>query len=490
MIEQLNIPQAPQRVLSTLEADGRRRWLFPRLSKGRFWSRRRAVAYLLLALYTLIPFLRIGGKPVILLDVAQRHFILLGVTFLPTDTALLALFLLTVLVSVFVVTAILGRVWCGWACPQTVYMEFVFRPIERLFLGRTGKGGKPAENIASWRKPAMYAAYLLVCLHLANTFLAYFVPANVLHQWITASPANHPAGFTIVLVLTGLMMFNFAWFREQTCIIACPYGRLQSVLLDRRSLIISYDVDRGEPRGKATLRSLNVLDHSGGLPTSVGKKGDCVDCSMCVQVCPTGIDIRQGLQVECVACAQCIDACDAVMDKINRPRGLIRYSSQNAMAGQPSRIIRTRVVIYLGIITVLGGLLTTLLLTRSPADVTLLRNVGRPFVANTDGTIENTMRIKITNRSEHTQHYRISVANAPDVKVLTSQEALTVAPGESVTEPIRILAPAGKFTLGHLDITLHVSGDRNLQIDRDCRLLGPMTASHSQPASGESNDRR
>ena len=479
MNQTIAIPQADDRVLSTLEKDGSRRWLYPRLSKGRFWLRRRAVAYALLAIYALIPFLRIGGKPVILLDLAHRRFTLLGSTFLPTDTALLALFMLVVLLSIFFITALLGRVWCGWACPQTVYMEFVFRPIERLFCGRTGKGGKPPENAAPWRKTLMYGAYLLICLHLANTFLAYFVPAATLHTWITASPADHLAGFTIVVILTALMMFNFAWFREQTCIIACPYGRLQSVLLDRRSLIISYDSTRGEPRTRAT--RLKVLEHQ-------RSGGDCVDCSLCVQVCPTGIDIRNGLQVECVGCAQCIDACDAVMDKIARPRGLIRYSSETAMAGEPRRILRPRLVIYLGIILALTGLMSFLLTTRAAADVTVLRNVGRPFVVGQDGRIENTMRIKITNRTDAPHDYRLSVVNAPGVEVLMTREVLHIAPGEAVTEPLRVLGPAPGFTLGHRDVTLRISGDNDLRIDRDCRLLGPASIPTTTPSTGATDE--
>ena len=305
----LSLPQAPSPVLSTLESDGSRRWIYPRLSRGRFWSRRRAVAYLLLALFTLVPFVRVGGRPLLLLDVIHRRFTICGVTFLPTDTVLLAAFALIWLLSIFFVTALLGRVWCGWVCPQTVYMEFVFRPIERLFTGRRGHGGRPREDVAAWRKTLMYGAYVLICLHLANTFLAYFVPVNVLHTWITSAPSQHPAGFAIVLVVTALMVFNFAWFREQTCIIACPYGRLQSVLLDRQSLVISYDVARGEPRTKSSRRVPLTVERtlSRGLVTSVTESapssGDCVDCTMCVQVCPTGIDIRQGLQIECIGCA-------------------------------------------------------------------------------------------------------------------------------------------------------------------------------------------
>ncbi len=521
MNQHLTIPQAKDDVLSTLKSDGSRRWLFPRLSKGRFWSARRAIAYFLIALYTVIPFLHINGKPVILLDLNSRHFTLLGITFLPTDTALLALFMLTAIISVFLITALLGRIWCGWACPQTVYMEYLFRPIERLFTGRSGRGGKPADNIAGWRKPLMYAVYFALCLHLANTFLAYFVPAATLHHWITSSPAAHPAGFTIVLVITALMMFNFAWFREQTCIIACPYGRLQSVLLDKHSLAITYDSKRGEPRGKKVasyelrvadeeLRvsscevragdaadadnkqriSLPVLNRTASselathnsqpatppatrnsqLATSAG---DCVDCSLCVQVCPTGIDIRDGLQFECVACAQCIDACDAVMDKIDRPRGLIGYSSESARAGEPRRIFRARPIIYSTIMLILSGALTYLLLTRSPADVAILRNIGRPFVVNPDGYVENTLRLKITNRTEKPQEYRISAVNSPDVRTLTESPTVRAAPGESVTEPLRVLAPARRFLLGHLDITLRVSGNDSFQTDQTCRLLGP-----------------
>jgi cytochrome c oxidase accessory protein FixG len=476
---ELAIPNAEERVLSTLEQDGSRRWLFPRLSTGRFWNRRRLVAYALLALFTLTPFLRVGGRPLLLLDVMHRRFTIMGATFLPTDMALLAVFALVWLLSIFFVTALLGRVWCGWVCPQTVYMEFLFRPIERLFTGRTGRGGKPANTVAGWRTGMMYATYLVLCLHLANTFLAYFVPADVLTRWITHSPANHPAGFTIVLLVTALMLFNFAWFREQTCIIACPYGRLQSVLLDRQSLIISYDTDRGEPRGKAKRLPLPVNQlASKGLLTSVTgstSQGDCVDCEMCVQVCPTGIDIRQGLQVECIACAQCIDACDAVMDKINRPRGLIRYSSQAAMAGERNRILRPRVIVYSGIVTLVVGVLTVLLATRSPADVTLLRNVGRPFVVLADGQVENDLRVKVANRTDKLHTYHVSSA-MPDVHVtVTGEEAMSVAPGDSQTRPLRVLAPAGKFALGHLDVTLRVTDADGATIERPFRLLGPST---------------
>ena len=294
------------RVLTTLDADGSRHWIYPKLAQGTFLRWRRVVAYLLIALYTLLPFISIGGKPTILLDIVHGEFTFFGFTFLPTDMVLLAIFVVTLFLTLFFVTAIAGRVWCGWACPQTVYMEFVFRPIERLCTGTTGVGNKPKKNVAPWRIAAMYFLYLLICLHLSHTFLSYFVGVKNLHDWIwTSPPWQHPGAFAVVAFITGLMMFDFCYWREQLCIIGCPYGRFQSVLLDRGSATIGYDCHKGEPRGRGRDREEKKLGH-------------CVDCHLCVDVCPTGIDIRDGLQLECIGCAQCIDICDQVMDK-NQP---------------------------------------------------------------------------------------------------------------------------------------------------------------------------
>ena len=452
------------RVLATLEEDGSRRWLHPKLSRGRFWKRRRAVAYFLIALFMALPNIRVHGKPAMLLDVVHRRFTLLGVTFLPTDTLLLALFAVSTLLTIFFVTALLGRVWCGWACPQTVYLEFVFRPIERLFDGRKGAGGKPRKDVPGWRTAGKYIAYVLASLIVAHTFLAYFVGTDQLRHWVTGSPAEHLTAFLVVIVTTALMLFNFAFFREQTCTIACPYGRFQSVLLDRQSMIISYDERRGEPRGAIKKTSLPVLE----------KRGDCIDCEMCVSVCPTGIDIRQGLQLECIGCAQCIDACDSVMRKVGRQVGLIRYSSQSGMAGEPVRVLRARVIVYATIVAVLLGLLTLLIVTRPPADVTLLRGLGRPFVINAAGEVDNSMRIKITNRSDRRQRLQVTVVEPRGVRAQMTDESIELAPGESRVEPVQVLAPPSMFNWGTLDAMLRITG-KGVEIDRPCRLLGPMS---------------
>jgi cytochrome c oxidase accessory protein FixG len=460
--ESLNRPEG--RVLSTLEQDGSRRWLYPRLARGRFWTRRRLVAYGLIALFTALPYVRVNGKPAVLLDVATRHFTLLGYTFLPTDTVLLALFMVSFILGIFFVTALLGRVWCGWGCPQTVYMEFLFRPIERLCTGRTGVGGRSREGVAAWRLAAMYALFAAASLFLAHTFLSYFVGVEQLRHWVTQSPVDHPASFLIVLGVAGAILFDFGFFREQTCVIACPYGRIQSVLTDRQSLIISYDVKRGEPRGAKKRVSLPVTE----------SKGDCVDCEMCVSVCPTGIDIRDGLQLECIGCAQCIDACDAVMEKVGRPLGLIRYSSQAAMGGEKTKIVRPRVVIYSVIVVGLLSLLGYLLATKPAADVTVLRGLGRPFFMTDAGLVDNPLRVKLTNRTDRALTLRFSVPGRTDVVVQGTQEAVTLAPGQVWTEPVQVLAPASAFTLGSADVTLRVSDGAGVNVDATCRLLGPI----------------
>ncbi len=480
------------RVLSTLEEDGSRRWLYPRVSKGQFWNARRWVAYALIALYATLPFIHVGGKPVILLDVVHRRFTLFGATFLPTDTVLLALLAVTTILGVFLITALLGRVWCGWACPQTVYLEFVYRPIERLFLGRSGVGGKYRADVPRWRHAAMYAVYLVISLHLANTFLAYFVGATTLHSWILNSPAFHPAGFAIVMVVTGLMMFNFTFFREQTCLIACPYGRLQSVLLDRQSLIISYDKTRGEPRGKATRGdkangatvALKVVDDPATRPAA---KGDCIDCGLCVAVCPTGIDIRDGLQFECVGCAQCIDVCDDVMAKVGRPKGLIRYGSQAGMSGEKARLLRPRVIIYPLLILVLGSVFGFLLLTRSAADVVIFRAPGQPFLMLQQGEVMNVLRVKVTNRGDSPQTLRITLSGPAGAR-LGNAEPVQLQPGQTQEQKVEVLAPTTIFTgTGSAAVTVHVRSEAGDEVDvaKPFNLLGPAMVPASAPSGAK-----
>lgn len=459
-----------EHVLSTLEGDGSRRWLRPRLARGRLWRWRRVVAYGLLVLYSGLPWLRVDGEPAVLIDIPGRQLTLFGGTFLATDTALLALALLLIFLGVFFLTALFGRVWCGWACPQTVYLEFVYRPIERLFTGRSGKGGAPRKHLPAWRKIGMYATFLLISAHLAQTFVAYFVGAHELREWIWGSPFEHPTPFVVVLLVTAAMMVDFCYWREQLCIIGCPYGRLQSVLLDRDSLIVAYDEDRGEPR--APLRKSQNKDRASD--GALRGRGSCVDCSMCVQVCPTGIDIREGLQMECIHCTQCVDACDEIMERTNQPKGLIRYSSQAALEGEGKRFLRPRVLAYGGLIIGLGALLLTMVATKPAADVTVLRGLGRPFVALASGEVENTMRIKVTNRTDSRRRYSFEVSSPSEARFAgKGARELVLETGESATEPLHVLVPGSLFTRGtKVPAELRVSDDQGWVTTEAFHLLG------------------
>ncbi len=466
-------------VLSTLNEDGSRNWLKPRVSPGRFLTGRRIVAYALIAIFTLVPYLKMNGKPLILLNIIEREFTFFGVTFLPTDTLLLALLMLTVFVTIFLLTALLGRVWCGWACPQTVYMEFLYRPIERLFEGSPGKK-QTLKGPTGLRKILKLVIYLLCSMFLAHTFLAYFVGVEQLFQWVQGSPLKHPTAFIVMAVVTGLMMFDFAFFREQLCLVACPYGRFQSVMLDRNSLIISYDERRGEPRGKKR-RARPGQDVS--LPV---QQGDCIDCKLCVTTCPTGIDIRNGLQMECIGCAQCIDACDAVMRKIGRATGLIRYSSQSAMAGEKPKLIRPRVIIYPIFLAIVVGAFVGVLVTRAPADVTLLRGLGRPFAILADGTVANSIQVKIVNRTDQAATYSISTFGVDGALVLPPESRIiAVEPGAMETQPLQIVTPNTDFVNRRKQIGIRVSDGGSFEEDLSFSLMGPGGRRRADDSGGD-----
>ncbi len=462
--------QPEQRVLSTLNNDGTRRWIHPRLSHGRFLAGRRIAAYALILIFTAIPHLRLNGKPLVLLDILRREFTLFGKTFLPTDTLLLALLLLMVFLLIFFITALFGRVWCGWACPQTVYMEFVYRPLERLFEGAPGRSSRL--RAGGLRKAAKFLCYLLVSAFLAHTFLAYFVGTDNLRRWIFTSPHQHPVAFLVMLTTTGLMLFDFGYFREQVCIVVCPYARLQSALLDRDSMIVTYDYKRGEPRGKVKKAKRGAgLDPGRAIALPV--LGDCVDCTMCVQTCPTGIDIRQGLQLECIGCAQCIDACDAVMTKLGRATGLIRYSSQRAVEEGESRLLRPRIVIYP---LILLGLLTAFLVVLSgkgDAEFILLRESGLPFQTLASGEIANQMRVRLTNRSGSPADYTLELVDAPGLTLRADANPFTAQPGEQVSHRLLIVADPGWFDVSPKTVTVRVSDGHGFSKDKPFIIHGP-----------------
>mgnify|MGYP002778112900 CR=1 FL=1 len=461
------MPVAPGRVLPTLNEDGTRRWIRPKPAHGPKWRARRLVACALMVVFLAIPHLRLGGGPLVLLDLPRRQFTLFGTTFLPTDTLLLMLLLVTGVLAIFLVTALFGRVWCGWACPQTVYMEFLFRPVERLIEGGAS-GSRRLDALGArghWhpRRLVKYAVHAVLAVLVAHTFLAYFVGTEQLAEWVRRSPYDHPASFLVMAGVSALMFFDFAYFREQTCAVACPYGRWQSVLLDRRSMLVAYDRARGEPRGRGRDR-----ERAGGVTL-----GDCVDCSACVQTCPTGIDIRDGLQMECIACTQCADACDAVMTKLGRPTGLIRYSSQELLAGERRRLLRPRTVVYPALLALFLGAFVWALGEREDAEVTVLRGIGAPFTQEPDGRVANQVRIKVVNRAGGDRSYRLEIVGAAGATVVAPQNPLPVARGKTAETSVFVLLPPSAFTRGERAVTVRVTDGQTFTGEYPHRLAGP-----------------
>lgn len=451
---------ADEMVLPTLHGDGKRRWLNPALAKGKYWQRRRFLAYALIAFFVTLPHLRIDDKPIVLIDIVAREFTFFGHTFYPTDTDLLLLLMLSVFFTIMFITAIGGRLWCGWGCPQTVYLEFLFRPIDRIFSGTAGKGGKPKKSLNSLLQIARFAVYLACSLFLAHTFLSYFVGTDRLAQWMRLTPAQHPMAFGVMAAATLGLMYNFMFFREQLCMVACPYGRFQSVMLDRKSLIVTYDIHRGEPRHKGK---------STGTP-----QGDCIDCGHCTAVCPTGIDIRNGLQMECIHCTQCIDACDDVMRRIKKPEGLIRYSSQDALEGKPHSWLRARTLIYPLLILTTSTLFLVMLSTKFSFDAKVIPSPGVPYTVLASRTLQNNFRVRLTNRTNNPEKYTIEMLEPAQATVRWSDTEPELGPNESKLLPIVITAPAGLTAgKGNIKAVAQITDSANNKRQVSFRLSGP-----------------
>lgn len=475
MADAPRILESPDDVLSTLKADGRRRWIYPVTSHGRFLTRRRIVGWVLVVLFIALPLIRIQGKPALLLDVVAREFTIFGLTLYATDTLLLMVFMLTVFMSVFLFTALFGRVWCGWACPQTVYLEFVFRPIESFFEGKPNVRRRRDEGPATLervlRKGAKWAVFAVIAVGLAHTFVAYFVGWDRLVTWIGGKPSEHIGFFAVMAVTSALILFDFGFFREQMCTITCPYARFQSVLQDRDSLIVSYDPARGEPRGRRSREQRE--QEKGGVKLDLG---DCIDCAACVRTCPTGIDIRDGLQMECIGCTQCVDACDSIMEGIGKPRGLVRYTSENQIEGKPTHVARVRTVGY-GV--VLAGLLVTLgvlLVGRTPIDVNIGRAGSAPFAMLPDGSVSNRIRFRVQNRTHEPATYTVKAVQPDGLQIkLVGKPTLDVDAGKTERVEAWIVAPPTAFQNGKTDAKFRVSDESGHTQDVGFTLLGPST---------------
>jgi len=381
--------------LATTDEKGNRVYLYPEDVEGVWQKRRQLFYWFLIVLYLVLPWIYIKGKPFIMIDLFNRQFTFMGNTWFGVDPIFIFLTLVSGLFFIAFLTSIFGRIWCGWACPQTVFIQSIFMKIEQWVEGGSRK--RRDLDRAPWsinkfvKKSVKWGLFSMISLHIAHTFAGYFVGPRELFYMTMQAPSHNPIVFTGVMIFTAILLFDFGWFREQFCIIACPYGRMQSVLMDNDSLVVTYDPKRGEPR-------------RGTVPRE--NEGDCINCFNCVKVCPTGIDIRRGIQLECIACTNCIDACDEIMDKIKKPRGLIRYGTENELQGKKVSMFRPRSFIYIIISLLFTTALITFFMRSGNLNFQFYRGIESPFqlVSNTDGskTVINHFTLKVTHQGGET----------------------------------------------------------------------------------------
>lgn len=396
--------------ISTISEKGKRVWIYPKKPKGKFTNARSIVSILLLMVLFITPFIKINGHPFFLFNVIERKFILFGMAFGPQDFYLFVLIMIATIVFIVLFTAVFGRIFCGWICPQTVFMEMVFRKIEYWIEGDASHQRKldeaPLTASKFFKKSFKHIIFYAVSFLIGNTLLAYIVGIDELAKIVSSSPFEHLSLFIAIVLFSGLFYFIFSRFREQACVIVCPYGRLQGVLLDQNSIVVAYDYLRGEPRKKIRKNEERSA-------------GDCIDCGLCVDVCPTGIDIRNGIQLECVNCTACIDACNGVMEKINKPKGLIRYDSLKGIKEKTSKIFTPRVIAYSALLTLLIFVIALLLINRKDVEVNILRTPGLLYQELPDNKISNLYNIEIENKTFDTIPVDIKILNIKgEIKII------------------------------------------------------------------------
>jgi cytochrome c oxidase accessory protein FixG len=412
-------PESFRDRIATVDAKGKRNWVFAHKPKGRFYNIRTIVSLGFFILFFTLPFIKLNGRPLFLFNIPEAKFIIWGKVFWPQDFFIFGLTMVTFIIFIVLFTAAFGRLFCGWICPQTVFMEMLFRKVEFLIEGDGPKqkllknGNWTGEKIR--KKLTKHIVFYLLAFIIANFFLAYIIGIDELKKIITEPISEHVVGFMALIIFSTVFYAVYAYFREQACTVVCPYGRLQSVLLDRNSMIVAYDYKRGEPRGK--YKKEQPADAS---------LGDCIDCYQCVKVCPTGIDIRNGTQMECVGCTACIDACDKMMDAVGRPRGLVRYASENGISEGAKLRYTTRMKLYTGLLIVLTGLLTILLLTRKDVGGTIVRAGGLLYQERGTDSISNLYTIKLTNKTMKDIRLTLKLEDAPGRVMEAADEQILV----------------------------------------------------------------
>ena len=467
--------QTPSREsVTTIAQDGSRNFLRPADVRGKYTLLRRISAILLILIYVSLPWIPINGYPAVFLDIADRRFHLFGLTLAAEDLWILFFFITGLGFLLFLVTSLFGRIWCGWACPQTVFLEHVFRRVERWIEGPAKK--QKELDAMEWcpekvtKRLLKHGIYIILAGMIAHLFLSYFITVDILFSWLSEGPASHPRAFVFMLFMTGVLYFNFSWFREQLCLIICPYGRLQSALIDDDSVVIGYDEIRGEPRGRKK-RARKAPESSEA--DQIFQEGDCIDCHRCVSVCPTGIDIRQGLQMECIGCSNCVDACNEVMDKIGRPRGLVRYDSLNGLSGKKHKIIRPRLFLYFALMSFGIAAFAISVTHVKPGNLGVSRMTGTPFFVS-DGSIRNQFNLRLINKRNQPATFSVeAVADQEGLSTAGFEGSITLAPMQEIVRPYVILLPKDKYE-GPFPLTIKVNGQPgDFTVSREVEFLGP-----------------
>jgi cytochrome c oxidase accessory protein FixG len=478
MSKQITEQESFRDSISTVDKDGKRIWIYPKKPKGTLHNYRIGFTIGLLALLFSAPFVRIAGQPLILFNVLQRKFVIFGQLFQPQDLHLFVFGMLLFFIFIVVFTMAFGRVWCGWACPQTIFMEMVFRKVEYWIEGDAAQQRKL--NAAPWnvdkiiKKASKISIFIFISFLIANLLLAYIIGTDELGVLVTDSPFENLDVLLPLLAFTVVFFSVFTFIREQACTTICPYGRLQGVLLVKESIVVAYDFIRGEPRGRIKRKRNKKANESPKEDVPEEKQGDCIDCNLCVEVCPTGIDIRNGTQLECVNCTACIDACDSIMDKIKKPHGLIRYASEEEIAENKPFHFTTKLKVYSGIMVILIVAMVSMLLLRNSVETTVLRALKQTYVTTETGNIRNVYTIQFINKTHEDKQITIHLLSPKgDLKLVQGNEILLKAEGIANGAMLVELSPEN-ISGAKTELVLEIRSDGEPLETIKTSFLGPM----------------
>jgi cytochrome c oxidase accessory protein FixG len=445
--------------------DGKRNWIYAQKPKGALYNKRTILSILYLVVFFTLPFIKVAGEPLFLINIPERKFILFGAIFWPQDLFLFVLGMLVFILFVVLFTVVFGRVFCGWACPQTIFMEMVFRKIEYWIEGdashQKALNNKPWDAEKILKRGGKTISFFIISFIIANTFLAYIISADELFLIYQQGLAQNMGTFISLLIFTTVFFFVYLWFREQACIVVCPYGRLQGVLLDKNSIVVAYDYIRGEKRAKFKKNETRTA-------------GDCIDCAQCVKVCPTGIDIRNGTQLECVNCTACIDACDHMMESVGLPKGLIRYDSEKGIADKQKLKITGRMVAYSAVLLVLLGILVTLLLSRTDVETTVMRTPGMLFQEQPENRISNLYNIKLINKTREELPVTLKLEDVNGKIQMVGRDTINVHKENEASGEFFIIMNKDSIVARKTKLKVGVySGDKLIEIV-ETNFLGPI----------------